>query len=229
MGDAEKQVRGALCGSRERGSPRVNAVPALSSRVSRVPLGEPRPQGRCQPVTPSGPPERSADPSGVGPRKCPGGRDTCSSGTRRPNTGGIPGTESRRGGPWAPLLMPRSPSVSAPTGEGMGAIKASERAEPALQCAAQPSPAIPCRGRGHRRSRPSSSPPCCPAGANPGWEAQAGSPSVPARGPGRGGRTAAAAQRASFTAQAASRAAPSPPPPLCPSACAARTRRAAPR
>ena len=34
---------------------------------------------------------------------------------------------------------------------------------------------------------------------------------------------------ASFTAQAASRAVPSPPPPLCPSACAAKTRRAVPR
>lgn len=54
--------------------------------------------------------------------------------------------------PWAPLLMPRSPSASAPTGEGMGAIKASERVE---RCSARPSPAIPCRGRGHRRSRPS--------------------------------------------------------------------------
>lgn len=191
---------GSLCGSRERGRLRVNAVPAFWSRASRVPLGKPQPQGRCQPVTPSGPESPLTRPVsapgnalGVGTLAPQGPKDPTLGGSRAQNPGGIPGLESRRGGPRALLVVPRSPSVSAPPG------KEWERSQPARglsqRCSAQPSPAPPCRGRGHRRSRPSASPPCRPTGASPGWEAQAGSPSAPARGQGRGWRTAAAAER----------------------------------
>lgn len=109
----------------------------------------------------------------------------------------------------------------------MGAITASERAEPALQRAAQPS--APLQGPGSPTQSPqrlSTLPP------HRGQSWVGGTGGVAFRScKGAGPRLAhsGGCRTASFTAQEASRAAPSPPPPLCPSACAARTRRAVPR
>lgn len=123
---------------------------------------------------------------------------------------------------WCPGLHP-----SQPPGEGMGAITASERAEPALQRAAQPSASL--QGPGSPTQSPqrlSTLPP------HRGQSWVGGTGGVAFRScKGAGPRLAhsGGCRTASFTAQEASRAAPSPPPPLCPSACAARTRRAVPR